>query len=144
MVLGLCCSLYFVLYYLQRQGTNLLFAEGDLYDLYRENLESISGFAVYFYIFFFLLFIYRPSPIYNIVIGFILAWYLLFALSRGTRMLMVPPVLIFFFYFFENKFKSSWIIIFSTIGLLLLRIIDRFKNNLPLFGGKKNERDIIK
>ena len=56
----------------------------------------------YFYIFFFLLFIYRPSPIYNIVIGFILAWYLLFALSRGTRMLMVPPVLIFFFYFFEN------------------------------------------
>ncbi|WP_164720123.1 hypothetical protein, partial [Butyricimonas faecihominis] len=45
-----------ILYYLQRQGTNLLFAEGDLYDLYRENLESISGFAVYFYIFFFLLF----------------------------------------------------------------------------------------
>ncbi|BEI56506.1 hypothetical protein GCM10007041_26790 [Butyricimonas faecihominis] len=132
-----------ILYYLQRQGTNLLFAEGDLYDLYRENLESISGFAVYFYIFFFLLFIYRPSPIYNIVIGFILAWYLLFALSRGTRMLMVPPVLIFFFYFFENKFKSSWIIIFSTIGLFLLRIIDRFKNNLPLLGGNEERGDIL-
>lgn len=140
-VCAFCCVA--ILYYLQKQGTNLLLAEGELYEIYKENLESISGIAVYFYVFFFLLFVYRPSAYYNFIITFILGWYLWFALSRGTRMLIVPPLLIFFFYYFENKFKSSWIIVFSMLGLFLLRMIDRFKNNLPLLGGSEDRGDIL-
>lgn len=134
-----CCV---ILFFLQRQGINLLFASGDLYSLYRDNLDSVSGLAVYFYIFFFLLFIYRPNPFYNVVIWIILIWYLWFALTRGMRMLMVPPVLMCFFYFFENKFRSIWIIVFSGLGVFLLSAINRFKNNLPLWGGE-NETDVL-
>lgn len=140
-ICAVCCLL--ILFYLQRQGTNLLFAEGELYDIYKDNLESIGGAAVYFYIFFFLLFVYRYSPYCNIIIVLILGWYLLFALSRGTRALIVPPLLIFFFYYFENRFRSSWIIVFSMLGLFLLKVMDRFKNNLPLFGGEEANKILI-
>ena len=132
-----------ILLYLQRQGTNLLFAGGDLYSVYRDNLESVSGLAVYFYMFFFLLFIYRPNALYNMVIGAVLVWYLWFAFTRGMRMLMVPPMLMCFFYFFENKFRSVWIIVFAGLGVFLLSAINRFKNNLPLWGGEEKSDILI-
>ena len=140
-VCGLACVL--ILFYLQRQGTNLLFAGGDLYSVYRDNLESVSGLAVYFYVFFFLLFIYRPGILYDIVIGVILIWYLWFAFTRGMRMLMVPPMLMCFFYFFENRFRSGWIVVFAGLGVFLLSAINRFKNNMPLWGTEEKSDILI-
>ena len=141
---GVCCMVcVLILLYLQRQGTNLLLAGGDLYNVYRDILESISGLAVYFYIFFFLLFVYRPDALYNIAIGVILIWYLWFAMTRGMRMLMVPPMLICFFYFFENKFRSVWIVVFAALGVFLLSAINRFKNNLPIWGSAEKSDILI-
>lgn len=137
---GICLI---ILLYLQTKGENLFFATGNLYEVYRRNLEDIGGVAVYFYIFYFLLFIFLPSVKYKKYIIVVLMFYLVYALSRGARMLMVPPLLIYFFYAFERKFSSKYLIFFSLIGLFLLTAIDRFKNNLPLFDFNRSNHGII-
>ncbi|WP_069660394.1 oligosaccharide repeat unit polymerase [Arcticibacter eurypsychrophilus] len=133
----------FVIIYLFTRGTNLLFSSGNLYELYVSNLDSIGGIAVYFYIFFFLMFIFKPKIGYEKFLHLIFLLYLFYGVSRGTRMLIVPPILIYFFYFFENRFNWKWIIGLSGFGLFILTIIDRFKNNISLFQNNTRGSNII-
>ncbi|PRY53665.1 hypothetical protein B0I27_103135 [Arcticibacter pallidicorallinus] len=125
------CAL--IICFLTTRGSNLFFAIGNLYELYRDNLDAIGGIGVYFSIFFFAMFVFKPEKTSSLPVHLIFFSFLLYALSRGTRMLIVPPLLMYFFYFFENRFSWKWIICFAALGMFVLTAIDRFKNGLGIF-----------
>lgn len=129
--------------YLTTRGVNLFWASGDLYELYKFNLDSIGGIGVYFGIFFFYMLLYKPYKKSMFLIHLIFFSFLIFAISRGTRMLIVPPLVMYFLYFFENKFKWQWIIGLAGLGMFILTAIDRFKNGIGLFEDNTKGSDLI-
>lgn len=136
-----CCLV--IIAYLSTKGYNLFYSNGNLYELYKLNLDSIGGIAVYFCIFFFCMFVFKPSNLGALCIHIVFYMFLLFALSRGTRMLIVPPLLIYFFYFFENKISSIFLVGFAGFGMAILTAIDRFKNGINIFEDNTKGSDII-
>ena len=109
------------------EGTNI-YRAANYYQAYTENLKVIGASCLFGVIpLFFLGFSYKNKKKRFFIIFPFVFLYCIFAITRGTRMVLVPYIMLLFILCFDLKFKSKYIVLLCIIGFIILLLLNMVK-----------------
>ena len=109
------------------QGTNI-YRAANYYQAYKENLKLLGSSSLYGVIPLLILgFSYKSRKTRFLIIGPFVFLYCIFAITRGTRMVLVPYVMLIFVLCFDLKFKSIYIVWLCMFGFVFLLVLNMVK-----------------
>ena len=129
----LFCGVVFLLFIALRQGQNI-FKVNNYYEAYRNNLQVMGGATLFSIIPIFILgCCYSKNKRKRFLVVFIFsAVFCLYAVSRGTRMVIVPYVMLIFILCFDRVFSNKIIIIITFTGFLVLLSLNLIKAGIKI------------